>query len=73
MARLKISGMAIVDNSGAIVGMISEGLVRRHEDHSGRQARKACPKTSERATGQRSVISPLLANIYLHYAFRPLG
>jgi CBS domain-containing protein len=48
MARLKISGMAIVDNSGAIVGMISEGLVRRHEDHSGRQARKACPKTGER-------------------------
>jgi predicted transcriptional regulator len=40
MARRKISGMPVVDDAGAIVGMISEGdLVRWHEGNSGRQAR----------------------------------
>ena len=28
---------------------------------------------SETGTGQGSVISPLLANVYLHYVLRPLG
>src|ERR1700692_1729448 len=40
MARRKISGMPVVDDAGALVGMISEGdLVRWHEGYSGRQAR----------------------------------
>ncbi len=40
MARRKISGMPVVNDAGAIVGMISEGdLVRWHEGYSGRQAR----------------------------------
>jgi CBS domain-containing protein len=40
MARRRISGMPVVDDAGAIVGMISEGdLVRWHEGYSGRQAR----------------------------------
>ena len=40
MAHRRISGMPVVDNSGAIVGMISEGdLVRWHEGFTERQAR----------------------------------
>ena len=39
MARRKISGMPVVNDAGAIVGMISEGdLVRWHEGYTGRQA-----------------------------------
>jgi len=40
MARRRISGMPVVDNAGALVGMISEGdLVRWHEGFTERQAR----------------------------------
>ncbi|MGC1411223.1 MAG: CBS domain-containing protein [Acetobacteraceae bacterium] len=40
MARRRISGMPVVDDAGAIVGMISEGdLVRWHEGNTDRQAR----------------------------------
>src|SRR5271166_1945913 len=40
MAHRKISGVPVVDPSGAIVGMLSEGdLVRWHEGYSERQAR----------------------------------
>lgn len=40
MARRRISGMPVVDDSGAVIGMISEGdLVRWHEGYSERQAR----------------------------------
>lgn len=40
MARRRISGMPVVDDHGAIVGMISEGdLVRWHEGYTDRQAR----------------------------------
>jgi CBS domain-containing protein len=40
MAKRRISGMPVVDNAGAIVGMISEGdLVRWHEGYTDRQAR----------------------------------
>ncbi len=40
MARRRISGMPVLDDSGAIVGMISEGhLVRWHEGYTERQAR----------------------------------
>jgi CBS domain-containing protein len=40
MARRRISGMPVVDDSGAIVGMMSEGdLVRWHEGYSERQLR----------------------------------
>jgi CBS domain-containing protein len=40
MARRRISGMPVVDDSGAIVGMISEGdLVRWHEGYTAREAR----------------------------------
>jgi CBS domain-containing protein len=39
MARRRISGMPVVDEHGAIVGMISEGdLVRWHEGYSEREA-----------------------------------
>jgi CBS domain-containing protein len=40
MARRRISGMPVVDDAGAIVGMISEGdLVRWHEGYTAREAR----------------------------------
>lgn len=40
MAGRRISGMPVVDDTGAIVGMISEGdLVRWHEGYTERQAR----------------------------------
>jgi CBS domain-containing protein len=40
MAQRRISGMPVVDNYGAIVGMISEGdLIRWHEGYTERQAR----------------------------------
>lgn len=40
MARRKISGMPVVDDAGAIVGIVSEGdLVRWHEGYTERQAR----------------------------------
>ena len=40
MARRQISGMPVVDGSGAIVGMVSEGdLVREHEGFTERQTR----------------------------------
>ena len=40
MADRHISGVPVVDDSGAVVGMLSEGdLVRWHEDYSERQAR----------------------------------
>jgi CBS domain-containing protein len=40
MARRHISGMPVVDDTGTIVGMISEGdLVRWHEGYTERQAR----------------------------------
>ena len=40
MAKRQISGMPVVDNAGAVVGMISEGdLVRWHEGLTERQAR----------------------------------
>jgi CBS domain-containing protein len=40
MARRRISGMPVVDDSGAIVGMMSEGdLIRWHEGYTERQAR----------------------------------
>ena len=39
MARRKISGMPVVNDAGAMVGMISEGdLVHWHEGYTGRQA-----------------------------------
>jgi CBS-domain-containing membrane protein len=39
MARRKISGMSMVNDAGAMVGMIGEGdLVRWHEGYIGRQA-----------------------------------
>ena len=40
MARRRISGMPVVDDSGTVVGMISEGdLVRWHEGYTERQSR----------------------------------
>ena len=40
MARRRISGMPVVDDAGAIVGVFSEGdLVRWHEGHTERQTR----------------------------------
>jgi CBS domain-containing protein len=40
MAQRQISGMPVVDDSGVIVGMMSEGdLVRWHEGYTERQAR----------------------------------
>ena len=40
MARRRISGMPVLDDSGAIVGMMSEGdLIRWHEGYTERQAR----------------------------------
>jgi CBS domain-containing protein len=40
MAQCHISGMPVVDDAGAIVGMMSEGdLVRWHEGYTERQAR----------------------------------
>ena len=40
MAQRRISGMPVVDPTGAVVGMLSEGdLVRWHEGHSDRQSR----------------------------------
>jgi CBS domain-containing protein len=40
MARRKISGMPVLDDNGAIVGMMSEGdLVRWHEGYTEREAR----------------------------------
>jgi CBS domain-containing protein len=40
MARRRISGMPVVDDTGTIVGMLSEGdLVRWHEGYTERQAR----------------------------------
>jgi CBS domain-containing protein len=40
LAQRHISGMPVVDDTGAIVGMLSEGdLVRWHEGYSERQAR----------------------------------
>lgn len=40
MARRQVSGMPVVDDNGAIVGMLSEGdLVRWHEGYTERQAR----------------------------------
>jgi predicted transcriptional regulator len=40
MAQRRISGMPVVDDAGAIVGMMSEGdLVRWHEGYTERQAR----------------------------------
>jgi CBS domain-containing protein len=40
MAQRQISGMPVVDNVGAVVGMISEGdLVRWHEGYTERQTR----------------------------------
>ena len=40
MAQRRISGMPVVDDSGNIVGMMSEGdLVRWHEGYTGKQAR----------------------------------
>jgi CBS domain-containing protein len=40
MARRRISGVPVVDDSGAIVGMMSEGdLIRWHEGYTERQAR----------------------------------
>ena len=39
MAQRQISGVPVVDNTGALVGMMSEGdLVRWHEGYSERQA-----------------------------------
>jgi CBS domain-containing protein len=40
LARRRISGMPVVDDTGALVGMLSEGdLVRWHEGYTERQAR----------------------------------
>ena len=40
MVQRRISGMPVVDDSGTIVGIISEGdLVRWHEGYNERQAR----------------------------------
>src|ERR1700735_3755296 len=40
MARRHISGIPVVDDSGAIVGMLSEGdVVRWHEGYTDRQTR----------------------------------
>lgn len=40
MAERRISGMPVLDNAGAIVGILSEGdLVRWHEGYTERQAR----------------------------------
>jgi CBS domain-containing protein len=40
MAQRRISGLPVVDDAGAIVGMLSEGdLVRWHEGYTERQAR----------------------------------
>jgi CBS domain-containing protein len=40
MAQRRISGMPVVDDTGAVVGIVSEGdLVRWHEGYSERQAR----------------------------------
>ena len=40
LARQRISGMPVVDDAGAIVGMMSEGdLIRWHEGYTVRQAR----------------------------------
>ena len=40
MAQRRISGVPVVDDAGAIVGMMSEGdLVRWHEGYTERQAR----------------------------------
>src|SRR4051812_17861299 len=40
MAQRRISGMPVVDDNGAIIGIVSEGdLVRWHEGYSERQAR----------------------------------
>jgi|SRR5215472_4691394 len=40
MAQRRISGMPVLDDAGAIVGMLSEGdLVRWHEGYTERQAR----------------------------------
>ncbi len=40
MAQRRISGMPVIDDSGAIVGMMSEGdLVRWHEGYTERQTR----------------------------------
>ena len=40
MAKRRISGMPVVDDAGAIVGVLSEGdLVRWHEGYTERQAR----------------------------------
>jgi CBS domain-containing protein len=40
MAQRRISGMPVVDETGGVVGMLSEGdLVRWHEGHSDRQSR----------------------------------
>src|SRR3954471_3911288 len=40
MARRRISGMPVLDDEGAVIGMLSEGdLVRWHEGYTERQAR----------------------------------
>jgi CBS domain-containing protein len=40
MARRRISGMPVVDDTGAVIGMLSEGdLVRWHEGYTEKQAR----------------------------------